>query len=67
MPLKPKVRPMGQHVVLVNSVRSSRGPIPVGRETTIEGIHIDENSRVHYKIEYQRTYVWVVAADLKKA
>ena len=68
MPLKPKTRPVGQQVVAAHIIHTKTPPkmtIPEGTNLTIEGIDIGADSKVRYKIQYNKMFVWVFAADLK--
>ena len=70
MPIKPKIRPIGQPVKLVTEQEFEGKVFPVGTRSVVEDYRIESNYKVSYKIILvnkmgSRIGYWVMAADIK--
>ena len=70
MPITPKVRPVGQPVVLATEQEFESVIYPIGTKTVVEDCRVGSDYKVSYKIRVvnrigNQTYYWVKAADIK--
>lgn len=67
MPIKLKIRPIGQLVRLLQNTETFEGPVLTGGYNVKVGSHsIDAEGKVWYKIAHSDTFYWVRATSLKK-
>jgi len=65
MPIKPKLRPIGQEVITTKELHFREAIIPEGTITSVLEVKVGEDYKVSYKILYRGHYLWVKAADIK--
>ena len=65
MAVQPRVRPVGQQVVVAHDVKAGTTLIRKGYLTTVVGFTVGDDMKVSYKIEYNHHYYWVKPADIR--
>ena len=70
MPIKPKVRPIGQPVALTTEQEFEDKIYPIGTRLVVRDYRIGSDYKVSYKIGVvnklgDQVYYWVKAADIK--
>ena len=70
MPLKPKTRPVGQHVILTTDYELEGKVFPAGTRTVVEDCRVGSDYKVLYQITLpnkmgSRIAYWVGAAVIK--